>query len=224
MKNQQIQAHQFELAKCKIKDTSNKVTDVSLSPFETKGKFLGSWSNHNITGKEMNDFVKTLQKTFIEINNNTRTTYNFIGEVYSAFDALDKEYIQGILTAIESSKKASDQARKASDQALRAQIDINQTVEALQLTVKSLLEFKKTMSNNLTIIRNSLIQITSLEDCNQDIPNIKTSNDSQDAVKIKQQQQNQYDKRIRILYFIIGGSLALTIGQFLFLIITIISK
>lgn len=80
------------------------------------------------------------------------------------------------------------------------------------------------MSNNLTIIRNSLIQITSLEDCNQDIPNIKTSNDSQDAVKIKQQQQNQYDKRIRILYFIIGGSLALTIGQFLFLIITIISK
>ena len=217
MKNQQIQAHQFELAKCKIKDTSNKVTDVSLSPFETKGKFLGSWSNHNITGKEMNDFVKTLQKTFIEINNNTRTTYNFIGEVYSAFDALDKEYIQGILTAIESSKKASDQA-------LRAQIDINQTVDALQLTVKSLLEFKKTMSNNLTIIRNSLIQITSLEDCNQDIPNIKTSNDSQDAVKIKQQQQNQYDKRIRILYFIIGGSLALTIGQFLFLIITIISK
>lgn len=220
MSNQQIQAHQFDLAKCKIKDTSNKVTDVSLPTFETKGKMLGSWSNHNITGQEMNDFVNTLQKTFIKINNNTRSTYNFIGEVYNAFEALDKEYIQGILAAIESSKIASNQAKKASDEALSAQADIKRTIEALQLTVKTLMEFKKTVSNNLTTIRNSLLQIASLKSCIQDMQIPETLNEKQYIADMPPQSDNSHnDRKIRALYFIVGVSLTLTIIQFLLLLV-----
>lgn len=177
MKSEGIKAHNFDLAKSKIKALCDNVpAEVALSTFKTKEKFIFP-INHSVTGEEMNNFVKELQGSFIESNKRQIHTYKALSEIYKALEFLDKEYIQGILSAIKSAEIASNQAViastkaqtasaqafDASSKALIAQADIKRTIEALQITVKALKDFKAKVSDDLMILKDALTQITSIK-------------------------------------------------------------
>ena len=176
----------FDLAKTKIGQSLSKVPkSVQLEKFREKGTIL-SFTNHNVTGSEINqNLVAPLQKLLIDQNDNIKTIFRTLNDVYQAFESLDNEYIHGILSAVKSAELASNQAKsaglkaeKASVQALDAvnkanktQEDIKKTILALQKTVEILKEFKDKVTNDLSKLSSLSSQISSLKDKNQTIEN-----------------------------------------------------
>ena len=157
MNKEIIKKHNFEVAKDKIQTLSKNIpSTVKLNSFPTEGSIF-SWNDHNITGSEANQFlVKPLQETLITQNTAVKNLFKVVDEVYKAFDSLDREYVAGIVGAVDSARMASDQAvtaskkaAQASNQALdasnqaldaskkatTAQNDIKRTITALQQTV-----------------------------------------------------------------------------------------
>lgn len=65
---------------------------------------------------------------------------NAFCEVYEALESLDKEYIAGILTAVQGAKHASEEAKAA-------QKDLSKTVERLIMTIEALKKFKGEMNS-----------------------------------------------------------------------------
>ena len=185
MANDLIKKHNFELAKNRILTASQNVpSSVSLSRFPTEGSIF-PWNDHNITGNEANSLLVTpLQQTLISQNTGIKDLFKIAKDVYNALDTLDKEYIAGIVGAVEAAKIASNQAKTASDHAKQAseqaldasiealdasekaknaQADIKRTIEALQKTVNILKEFKGDVSVKLTSLSSIPSQINSLK-------------------------------------------------------------
>lgn len=137
-----VQRHNFSKAKNQIQQFSRKLpANPRFEKVDEDGGLFG-WFDHNVTGQEMNQFMGKVQDKLISVNNSLRGVIKEFGEVYSALDYLDNDYIQGILTAIENADKASKQALSASNQALKAQEDNSKTIEALKKTVQAVKESK----------------------------------------------------------------------------------
>ena len=179
-----ISTHDFEESKRKIQQLSGKVpSKVNFNKFPTEGNWI-PWLDHKVTGKEINDdLVVPLQSTIRSLKSSILGLFTISNEVYRAFEALDKDYIQGILIGVKSAEEASDQAKKASDQAKKAstealeaskeakkasaealeasdkaskaQDDIKKTIDALQITVSSLKHFKETITSKLDSLETS---------------------------------------------------------------------
>lgn len=163
--------HNFEVAKNKIlKIARNVPNSVSLKSFSTSGSFFG-FTNHNITGKEANEYlVSPLQTTLIEQNSRIKELLKIADEVYETFDCLDREYIQGIVAALDATKFVSNQAKSASDQACSAskqalaasneakvaQANNKKTIEALKETVLRLKSFRDSVSTQIDSISSNL--------------------------------------------------------------------
>ena len=124
-----IEKTNFDQQKEKIKDCAEQ---KSLSPeferYQTNDGLFG-WFDHNITGREMNEFVEILQKYISGNNEYIKKIIKEFGQVYETFDVLDKEYIHGILTNIKATEKAGK--------------DNTETIRALQSAVKKLKEIKE---------------------------------------------------------------------------------
>ena len=191
MENEIIKPHSFEIAKNKIQKLAHNVpSTVSLNKFPTEGSIF-SWNDHNITGDEANKLlVSPLQSTLIAQNTTILSLFNIADEVYKALESLDKEYIAGIITSIESAKMASSQAKTASDKAKQAsmqaldasqkaleaskkannaQADIKKTIEGLKMTVQILKEFKEKVTKDLSIVSSLNTQATSIRNRVQNI-------------------------------------------------------
>ena len=158
MANEIVKPHDFELSIKEIhKIASDVPQSVKLESFQTEGTII-PWNDHNVTGEEVNRLlVDPLQKTLIAQNTSIINLFEISKNVYKALDSLDKEYIAGIIAAVESAKIASDQAKMASEEALKAsskastaQNDIKRTIEALSQTVDVLKDFKQSVSRKLT--------------------------------------------------------------------------
>lgn len=192
MANEIIKPNNFEVAKNKIHSLSKTEPNVSLQNFPTEGSIF-PWNDHNITGDEVNKLlVSPLQSTLIEQNLTIKSLFEIADEVYKALESLDKEYIQGIITAINSAEAASNQAKEASDKAktassqaleasrkafdasskaTTAQADIKRTIEALQTTVRILKEFKEKATKDLSSIASLNTEISSVNSKIQSIEN-----------------------------------------------------
>ena len=141
MNTLQVDNKDFNSAKQKLKQFSDNLPEnQSLKSFEEL-TFFGMLTK-NVTGKDMNDFVKEIQKILISGNKTTKNIITEFKVIYDTFEALDKNYIQAILHSIKSSEKANEKALKASNEANEAQKDINRTIDALKLTVEKLYQFK----------------------------------------------------------------------------------
>lgn len=129
-----IKKHNFDVAKQKIKDFSLiKTDDIKFLKIEEKAFFL---FDHRVTGEELNEVIIQIQDYFQKYNDLNIEFIQQFGEVYKAFESLDKDYIDGILTAVKS-------AEKASMQAIDAQKDINKTIEIQKKTIAVLSNFKE---------------------------------------------------------------------------------
>lgn len=131
-----IKKHDFDVAKQNIKEFSLlKPKKLELLKVEEDGGLFGLF-DHNVTGKELNELTIQIQGYFKQYNDLNIKFIQQFGEVYKAFESLDKGYIDGILTAVKS-------AEKASMQAIDAQKGINKTIEIQKKTIAVLSNFKE---------------------------------------------------------------------------------
>lgn len=138
MSNIQISKRNFELSKKKIQSLASNAPSIEQLPtLETEGG-LFNWFDKKVTGAEMNQITGIINRSFIKSNGEIIKLYGQFKEVYNTFESLDKEYIQGIITAVEAANEASQQALEANEEALAAQNDIKRVIEVLKLSVSKL--------------------------------------------------------------------------------------
>ena len=128
----------FENAKKHLQSFSESNSgDFGITPVETDGWFFGL-GDHKVTGTEVNKVTRQVQEYLIKLNSVSKDLVKEFGQVYTALESLDKEYIPAILTAVKGAEAASDQAKEASLHAKAAQEDNKKTIEKLKEIVKVL--------------------------------------------------------------------------------------
>lgn len=107
-----IKKHSFELAKNRLKEFSEKTeAELKIDKVDTDGRILGFFSDHNVTGYELNERLETIQEHFIAVNTTNNKVIKEFQEVYNALDALDKDYITSIVANVKAIEKTSDDVR-----------------------------------------------------------------------------------------------------------------
>lgn len=158
-----IKRHNFDNSLSRIQYFSNSIPTIpELEKFDTDGGLFG-WGDHYVNGREMNTYVEKVQDIFRRHNDVIIKTIREFKDVYTTFDFLDREYLQGILqtaiaakTASEGAKKASDQAKKASenaqyaaDMALKNEENLKKDVENLGKLVAKIRTIKEDLSSKI---------------------------------------------------------------------------
>lgn len=142
-----IQYHNFENAKEELKKFSEQtVTDLDLKKVNNVkdvGEFIGDWFlgrgiglNHKVTGEELNDLTLQIQKHLHSINHTQIKLIKEFGQVYSALEALDQDYIQAILVSIRATEETSQSIQETQGQ-------IKKIVENQRKTLEELKKFKQ---------------------------------------------------------------------------------
>lgn len=142
-----IQYHDFENAKKDIKKFSEQTTtDLNFKRVDDSkgvGEFLGDWFfgrgiglDHKVTGEELNELTSQIQTHLHSINNTQIKLIREFGQVYSALEALDKDYIQAILISIKATEETSQGIQETQGQ-------IKKIVENQRKTLEELKKFKQ---------------------------------------------------------------------------------
>lgn len=142
-----IQYHDFENAKKEIKKFSEQpTTNLDLKRVDDSkgvGEFFGDLFfgrgvglNHNVTGEELNDLTSQIQTHLHSINNTQIKLIKEFGQVYSALEALDNDYIQAILVSIKETEETSKGIQNAQEK-------IDKIVENQRKTLEELKKFKQ---------------------------------------------------------------------------------
>lgn len=130
-----IKKHDFDKAKNNIKQFSlTKQDQLALKKVDENGGLFNLF-DHKVTGAELNSLTSQVQDYLIKFNNFNSKFIKEFGEVYNALEALDNEYIQGILVSVKAAEQASMEAKEA-------QKDIKKTIEVQKKTLKVLENFK----------------------------------------------------------------------------------
>ena len=125
------------------------IEELKFDKVRTHEDFFGvEWAEHGVTGKEFNSLVEKVQKYFSKVYDRDQNLIEEFGEVYKALEALDKDYIQAILTSVSAIKKTNEKI-------LIEQERIDQTIEKQKATLIALKQFKESVSNQLSEIDSS---------------------------------------------------------------------
>ena len=122
-----IKHHDFENAKKEIKRFSEQTTtDLDLKRVNDSkgvGEFFGDFFlcqgiglNHKVTGEELNELTSQIQSHLHSINSTQIKLIKEFSQVYSALEALDKDYIQAILVSIKATEETSQSIQKTQGQ------------------------------------------------------------------------------------------------------------
>ncbi len=151
-----IKKHNFDVAKRNIEQFSDRLpSSKAFRKVEEDGWFFGL-NDHSVTGRELNNLTDNVQDRFLAVNDTLKSVVREFREVYNALEYLDKEYIAGIVQAVED-------AESASHQALKAHADIRVVVDNLSRTVSKLVELKR----NVDILDRELTDVnTRVDDIN----------------------------------------------------------
>lgn len=138
-----IQTHDFNHAKKKLKEFSEKIpSSVDLQTVATNAG-LFNLKKHTVTGSELNKLTSQIQKHLITINNLHIESIKEFGQVYKALEALDKDYIQAIILSIKAAEKASIQAKESAFEAKKNSLDIAKTMQVQTQMITVLSQFKE---------------------------------------------------------------------------------
>lgn len=151
MSELEIKTHDFEVAKKGLKEFSEQTTtDLDLKKVDTSkdvGEWFGEWlkgggigTDHKVTGAELNELTSQVQKHLIDINTMHRRFIQEFGQVYSALEALDKDYIQAILISIKATEETSKRIEATQEQIKKIVDDQKKTLEVLK-------KFKQKLDN-----------------------------------------------------------------------------
>ena len=107
-----IKEHDFQETKNALKKyTEQAREEVELSRVPTDGG-LFNLGDHKVTGSELNRITSQIQDYFISLNNLSQGLVEEFGQVYKAFEYLDKDYIAGIVASIKAAEEVSKQEQK----------------------------------------------------------------------------------------------------------------
>lgn len=202
-----IREHDFQQAKNALKKYSEQTrTSVKLPSVPTAGKYI-SFFDHNVTGEELNNVVSKIQEGFIDFNKFNQSIVEELGNVYKAFEGLDKDYIAGIVISIKATAKVNgkiqkeqkriDELIKQHDKTLDVLVKFKEDIKKLKHftdidTAWELLEAQIDLSKELSDYRDSLSELQHLKDIDtlwdntqtaiRDIQNINTALKQQDQV------------------------------------------
>ena len=141
-----VKTHDFEKAKAALKKFSEEIPpSVALQSFATSGGLFDLFE-HTVKGEELNKLTAQIQKNIISIYSLINKSMKEFGQVYNAFEALDKDYFQFILAAIKAADEANNKAKKSADKAEKNSIDIIKTIEVQKKTITVLAQFKEQLN------------------------------------------------------------------------------
>lgn len=129
----EIKTHDFKAAMTGLKQYNDERSPLPQIP-EVEEK---SWwcFDHDVSGEELNKVVRQIQSCFFNHQGLFIRVLDEFNTVYKAFEALDKDYISGIVGSIRAAEKVSIDEQK--DRA-----DIKELVEDIEKSVVVLMRFK----------------------------------------------------------------------------------
>jgi DNA repair exonuclease SbcCD ATPase subunit len=134
-----IKTHNFEVAKKGLKDFSQKKAEELEIDTVRTDVILGI-GKRMVTGYELNSILGAIQQHLIDLNNTNNRTIKEFGQVYSALEALDKDYIQAILISIKATEETSKSIEATQEHIKRIVDDQKKTLEVLK-------KFKQKLDN-----------------------------------------------------------------------------
>ena len=140
-----ISQHDFDEAKEHLKEFAEQSRDdLYFDKVRTHEEFFGfglDFVEHGVTGKEFNTLVEQTQNYISKFYDNQQTLIEEFGQVYKALEALDKDYIQAILSSV----AAIDHTNK---KILKEQARIDKTIEKQTSILIALKQFKEKFNEN----------------------------------------------------------------------------
>ena len=130
-----IREHDFQEAKNSLrKYTEQAKEEVELSRVPSDGG-LFNLGDHKVTGSELNRITTQIQDYLINLNHLSKGLVDEFGQVYKAFEYLDKDYISGIVASIKAAEKVSIEEQKDRK-------DIKELIEQHRQSIAVLKKFK----------------------------------------------------------------------------------
>ena len=165
----QISNHDFNAAKEQLKQVAEQdVKELKFDKVRTHEDIFGiEWAEHGVTGKELNSLIEKLQKYFSNVYDRDQNLIKEFGEVYKALEALDKDYIQAILTSVSAIKKTNEKI-------LIEQERIDKAIDKQTATLVALKQFKEKVSAQLSEIDSSKL-VTLIEQLESRVEEIEKS-------------------------------------------------
>lgn len=144
MKNEIVKIHSevFEEKKKALQKFTNKDTnEFALPKMEQKDKFF-FWADKKVTGDDLNSVTSKIQDQVLQQNDFMKEIVGEIKVVYETFEALDKDYIQGIMAALLKGERADNNAEKALKDLEGKQREIELMVSQLNTVMMALQQYK----------------------------------------------------------------------------------
>ena len=165
----QVSNHDFNAAKEQLKKFAEQdVEELKFDKVRTHEDIFGlEWAEHGVTGKELNSLIEKLQKYFSNVYDRDQNLIKEFGEVYKALEALDKDYIQAILTSVSAIKKTNEKI-------LIEQERIDKSIDKQTATLVALKQFKEKVSAQLSEIDSSKL-VTLIEQLESRVEEIEKS-------------------------------------------------
>ena len=146
-----ISKHDFDEAKEHLKEFAEQSQDeLYFDKVRTHDDLFGfEFAEHGVTGNEFNTLVEQIQNYISKFYDNQQTFIEEFGQVYKALEALDKDYIQAILSSVAAIEHTNKKI-------LKEQARIDKTIEKQKLTLEALKQFKEKFNEEKS--KNSIVE------------------------------------------------------------------
>ena len=156
-----ISNHDFDEAKEHLKEFAEQSQDeLYFDTVRTHEDFFGfEFAEHGVTGKEFNTLVEQTQNYISKFYDNQQKLIEEFGQVYKALEALDKDYIQAILSSVAAIEITNKKI-------LKEQTRIEKTIENQKATLLALKHFKEKFDedNNKDFFKKHEERLSKLDD------------------------------------------------------------
>ena len=138
-----ISQHDFDEAKEHLKEFAEQSQDeLYFDKVKTHNDFFGfEFAEHGVNGREFNTLVEQTQNYISKFYDNQQKLIEEFGQVYKALEALDKDYIQAILSSVAAIELNNKKI-------LKEQARIDKTIEKQTSTLLALKQFKEKFNEN----------------------------------------------------------------------------
>jgi len=133
-----ISQHDFDEAKEHLKEFAEQSQDeLYFDKVKTHDDFFGfEFAEHGVNGREFNTLVEQTQNYISKFYDNQQKLIEEFGQVYKALEALDKDYIQAILSSVAAIEHTNKKIQKE-------QARIDKTIEKQKVSLVALKQFKE---------------------------------------------------------------------------------
>ena len=156
-----ISQHDFDEAKEHLKEFAEQSQDeLYFDKVKTHDDFFGfEFAEHGVNGREFNTLVEQTQNYISKFYDNQQKLIEEFGQVYKALEALDKDYIQAILSSVAAIEITNKKI-------LKEQARIEKTIENQKATLLALKHFKEKFDedNNKDFIEKHEERLSKLDD------------------------------------------------------------